>query len=66
MRVYGEDVSAMPPMGGMRPGEEVSFRINGFAADVPAETAIWQNDKTAHELSLAFTWRGSFLPLVVR
>jgi hypothetical protein len=52
MRVYGEDPSASPPIPGMRDGEIVRFRLNGFPATA-APPPVWHDDKEVHEVALS-------------
>jgi hypothetical protein len=52
MRVYGEDVSANPPIPGMRPGETVTFKVNGLTAQATGNT-VWQDDKITRLVNLA-------------
>jgi hypothetical protein len=63
MRVYGEDVSANPPIPGMRAGETVTFKVNGLPAQAMGDTA-WQDDKVTRPVNLAVG--ASYLPIVIR
>jgi hypothetical protein len=51
MPVYGEDAGASPPIGGMREGEIVLFRVNGaVAASTPRMT--WTNSLSPVQINL--------------
>ena len=49
-RVYGEDSGAGIP--GMRAGEAVTFRVNGFLAATNPITVTWQDDRSNHQVDL--------------
>ncbi|MBM4457994.1 MAG: hypothetical protein FJ011_09560 [Chloroflexi bacterium] len=51
MYVYGEDISASPPIPGMRDGETVSFRVNGLSATA-SPALVWRNDWATHPITL--------------
>jgi subtilase family serine protease len=51
MPIYGEDLSANPPIPGMRDGETVIFRVNGALA-VPDPSLEWHDDKSPHRVDL--------------
>jgi hypothetical protein len=51
MPIYGEDAGASPPIGGMREGEIVLFRVNGsVAASTPRMT--WTNSLSPVQINL--------------
>jgi hypothetical protein len=51
MPIYGEDAGASPPIGGMREGEVVLFRVNGaVAASTPRMS--WTNDLSPVQIDL--------------
>lgn len=52
MRLFGEDVTANPPIPGMRAGELVEFRVNGAPA-VSTPAIYWQADSQTHRVDLA-------------
>jgi hypothetical protein len=52
MRIYGEDATVNPPIPGMRPGEEVIFKINSTEARPSVCPVRWQDDKVPHETDL--------------
>jgi hypothetical protein len=51
MRIYGEDISAIPSIEGMRNGELVTFKVNGAPA-VSLPSFYWQDDRKVHEVNL--------------
>lgn len=51
MRVYGEDVSAIPQIPGMRTGEMVSFKVDGAPA-VASPQFYWNDDHATHNVNL--------------
>jgi len=51
MRIYGEDITATPPIPGMRAGELVIFRVNGAPA-VATPLLYWQADYSTHKVDL--------------
>ena len=66
MRVYGEDVSANPPIPGMRAGERVTFKVNGLLAQATGDT-VWQDDKATRRVNLvAQDLLKSYLPILTR
>ena len=52
MLIYGEDVTAVPAVGGMRRGEVVSFSVNGIGATASTQL-VWQDDKLPHSITLS-------------
>ncbi len=64
--LYGEDNSVSPAVPGMRSGETVRFKINGF--DATASPGLtWANDKDFHQVNLSGeTIRVIYLPLIAR
>jgi hypothetical protein len=55
MRVYGEDTSATPQIPGMRAGEAVTFKVNGYDATPSPSPITWQNNPNSVQISLAAT-----------
>lgn len=51
MYVYGEDLTAVPPIPGMRDGETVQFLVNDAAASASPELT-WHNDWASHAVTL--------------
>ena len=51
MRIYGEANQTEPSTPGMRPGETVTFRVNGQPA-VTLPPFVWQNDHLTHTIDL--------------
>ena len=64
MPVYGEDTTLNPPLPGFRPGEPLTFRVNGLPAETP-NTLFWQDDKEPHAAEVQAT-RRVYLPLILR
>jgi len=64
MPVYGADARATPPLAGFQEGEALAFRINGMPVEAAALT--WQDDWTAHAITLQGDDMQIYLPLVVR
>jgi len=64
MPVYGADARATPPLAGFQEGEALAFRINGMPVEAAALT--WQDDWTAHAITLQGDGVQIYLPLVVR
>ena len=54
MQIYGEDVTAAPPIPGMREGETVAFYVDGRPA-TPSPSLVWHDDKDYHRVDLAVT-----------
>jgi len=66
MRVYGEDLSANPPIPGMRAGERVTFKVNGLPAQATGDT-VWQDDKGTRRVDLVVSAsHPAYLPLISR
>jgi hypothetical protein len=51
MRIYGEDMTANPPIPGMRDEDRVAFRVDGAPA-VASPAFYWQDDKAAYQVDL--------------
>ncbi len=64
MQVYGEDAALSPTIAGFRAGEPLAFRVNGMPVDT--ETRVWQDDWTAHIITLRADYVQVYLPLVLR
>jgi len=50
--IYGEDGSVEPPIPGMKPGETITFHINGWEAEA-TPTLTWSNDRDFHQVTLS-------------
>lgn len=66
LRVYGEDLTATPPIAGMRAGEAVRFTVNGRAVTTTPSPVIWYDDKGTHLVRLDIVGVAFYLPLVWR
>lgn len=55
MRVYREDLDADPPIPGMRAGDEVTFKVNGNAAQSNPSPITWTDDLDQHRVNLSAT-----------
>ncbi len=55
MRVYREDLDANPPIPGMRPDEEVTFKVDGDVAQSDPSPVVWSDDLEQHEVNLTAT-----------
>ena len=65
MHIYGEDDTALPPIGGFREGEPVRLLVNGFSPKAATQLS-WQDDRTPHEMTLQLILHPTYLPLVWR
>lgn len=70
LRVYGEDMTATPPIPGMRAGEPVSFRLNGTQGMTEPPQVAWTDDKGIHMVDIhaefAIGEPGLFFPSIMR
>lgn len=55
MRVYREDLDADPSIPGMRPDEEVTFKVDGNVAQSDPSPVVWSDDLEQHEVNLTAT-----------
>ena len=54
MQIYGEDITANPPIPGMKDGELVSFYVDGLLAHA-SPSLVWRDDKDYHRVDLSVT-----------
>ncbi len=66
LRVYGEDLTATPPIAGMREGEAVRFTVNDRSAVVTPAPVLWYDDRGIHPVRLDVAGMAQYLPLVWR
>jgi len=66
MRVYGESRGVTPPIPGLRPGEQVTFKIGDLSAAPLSAPLGWQDDKGAHRLDLATSVWQTYLPMILK
>lgn len=65
--VYGADDSVSPTIPGFKPGETLTFQVNGLpVTETTIDNDIWADDKTPRYVELHATSHPLYLPLVMR